>query len=53
MDVTAIVRGENKTVAPKTITKDLFDLTSEDLKGFEVVVDAFGNWTPDAIHLIP
>lgn len=28
MDVTAIVRGENKTVAPKTITKDLFDLTS-------------------------
>lgn len=38
-DVTAIVRGENKTVAPKTITKDLFDLTSEDLKGFEVVVD--------------
>ncbi|MFR0557959.1 NAD(P)-dependent oxidoreductase [Pseudoscardovia radai] len=53
MDVTAIVRGENKTVAPKTITKDLFDLTSEDLKGFDVVVDAFGNWTPDAIHLIP
>ena len=27
MDVTAIVRGENKTVAPKTIAKNLFDLT--------------------------
>lgn len=53
MDVTAIVRGENKTVAPKVIVKDLFELTKEDLIGFDVVVDAFGNWTPDAIKLIP
>ena len=53
MDVTAIVRSENKTVAPNVIVKDLFDLTSEDLSGFDVVVDAFGNWTPEAIDLIP
>lgn len=53
MDVTAIVKGENKTVAPKAIAKDLFDLTSADLSGFDVVVDAFGNWTPEAIDLIP
>ncbi len=53
MDVTAIVRGDNKTVAPKAIVKDLFDLTSEDLSEFDVVVDAFGNWTPEAIDLIP
>ena len=53
IDVTAIVRGENKTVAPKAIVKDLFDLTGEDLSGFDVVVDAFGNWTPEAIDLIP
>ncbi|TCD54657.1 NAD(P)-dependent oxidoreductase [Alloscardovia theropitheci] len=53
MDVTAIVRSENKTVAPHSIAKDLFDLTSEDLKGFDAVVDAYGNWTPDAINLIP
>jgi len=53
MDVTAIVRGENKTVAQKAIVKDLFDLTSEDLSGFDVVVDAYGNWTPEAIDLIP
>ena len=53
MDVTAIVREENKTVAPKAIVKDLFDLTGEDLAGFDVVVDAFGNWTPEAINLIP
>lgn len=53
MDVTAIVRGENKTVAPKVIVKDLFDLTSGDLAGFDAVVDAYGNWTPEAIDLIP
>ena len=53
MDVTAIVRGENKTVASKAMVKDLFDLSREDLIGFDVVVDAFGNWTPDAIDLIP
>ena len=53
MDVTAIIRGENKTVAPRVIVKDLFDLTSEDLAGFDAVVDAYGNWTPEAIDLIP
>lgn len=53
MDVTAIVRGENKTVAQETVVKDLFDLTGEDLAGFDAVVDAFGNWTPEAINLIP
>ena len=53
MDVTAIVRGENKTVAQETVVKDLFDLTGEDLAGFDVVVDAFGDWTPEAINLIP
>ena len=53
MDVTAIVRGENKTAAPKVLVKDLFDLTGSDLKEFDAVVDAYGNWTPDAINLIP
>lgn len=49
MDVTAVVRGENKSAAPKAIVKDLFDLTSEDLAGFDAVVDAFGAWTPDTL----
>ena len=53
MDVTAIVRGENKTAAPKVLVKDLFDLTGSDLNGFDAVVDAYGNWTSDAIDLIP
>ena len=49
LDVTAVVRGENKSAAKSVISKDLFDLTTEDLKGFDAVVDAFGAWTPDAL----
>ncbi len=50
-DVTAIVRGENKSSAPGTITKDILDLKAEDLAGFDVVVDAFGAWTEDELLL--
>ena len=53
LDVTAVVRGENKSAAKKVITKDLFDLTAEDLSGFDAVVDAFGAWTPETIPQIP
>lgn len=49
IDVTAIVRGENKSGATKVIKKDLFDLTAEDLKDFDVVIDAFGAWTEDTL----
>lgn len=52
LDVTAVVRGENKSAAEKVIVKDLFDLTAEDLKGFDAVVDAFGAWTPETIPQI-
>lgn len=48
-DVTAIVRSENKTNAKNVISKDLFDLTKEDLSGFDVVVDAFGAWIPETL----
>lgn len=48
-DVTAVARGENQTVAQHTLVKDLFDLTSEDLAGFDAVVDAFGAWTPETL----
>lgn len=50
LDVTAVVRGENKSAAGKVIAKDLFDLTAADLKGFDVVVDAFGAWTPETLE---
>lgn len=49
LDVTAVVKGENKSVAEKYIIKDLFDLTADDLKGFDVVVDAFGAWAPEVL----
>ena len=48
-DVTAIVRGENQSAAKKVIQKDLFDLTAADLEGFDVVIDAFGAWTPKTL----
>lgn len=48
-EVTAIVRNENKTAAQNTLAKDLYDLTKEDLKGFDVVIDAFGAWTPETL----
>lgn len=51
IDVTAVVRGENKSAAKNVIKKDLFDLTSEDLKGFDAVIDAFGAWTENTLPL--
>lgn len=49
LDVTAVVRGENRTAAQKVLTRDLFDLTRADLEGFDVVIDAFGAWTEDTL----
>lgn len=48
-DVTAFVKGENKSVAQKAVIKNLFDLTADDLKGFDAVVDAFGAWAPEVL----
>lgn len=31
------------------LNKNLFDLTSADLNGFDVVIDAFGAWTEDVL----
>lgn len=49
LDVIAVVRRKNKSVASKVIGKDLFDLSAADLAGFDVVVDAFGAWTPETL----
>lgn len=48
-EVTAFGRKENNTDAKDYVQKDLFDLTAEDLKGFDAVVDAFGAWTEDTL----
>lgn len=52
-DVTGFVRENDKVenAKAKTVVKDLFDLTTNDLLGFDVVVDAFGAWTPDTLPL--
>ncbi|MDL2260700.1 NAD(P)-dependent oxidoreductase [Methanimicrococcus sp. OttesenSCG-928-J09] len=52
-DVTAIVRDAQKikTKGVKILEKDLFDLTYEDLKNFNIVIDAFGAWTPETLPL--
>ena len=47
LDVTAVVRGANKTSAPHVIVKDITDLKAEDLRGFDAVVDAFGIFDPE------
>ena len=49
-DVTAFGRRENNTEAKVYVQKNLFDLTTEDLKDFDAVVDAFGAWTEDTLH---
>ncbi len=49
MDVCAVVRGENKSGAAKCIQKDLFALTKEDLKEFDVIINAFGAWTEETL----
>ena len=50
-DVTAIVRSKNKTQAQHLLKKALFDLTKEDLAGYDVVATAFGAWTPETLPL--
>ncbi len=51
LDVTAVVRGENKLAAPQAIIRDVLDITASDLKGFDVVADAFGAWTEAELPL--
>lgn len=53
LDVTAVVRSDNQSAAQNVMKKDLFDLTAEDLKGFDVVIDACGGWTAETVEVIP
>ena len=51
-EVTGFVRSAAQ-INPKAklVVKDLFDLTREDLIWFDVVIDAFGAWTPETLPL--
>jgi putative NADH-flavin reductase len=46
-EVTGFGRKENNTDAQHYVQKDIFELTKEDLAGFDAVVDAFGAWTEE------
>ncbi len=48
-DVTGFARGENKSGVKSFVQKDIFDLTKDDLAGFDVAVDAFGAWTEESL----
>lgn len=48
-DVTAFVRGENRSAAPKAVVKDLFAITRDGLAGYDAVIDAFGAWTAETL----
>ena len=52
-DVTGFVRKDTDEVNPKAkkVVKDLFDITLDDLKDFDAVIDAFGAWTPETLPL--
>lgn len=52
-EVTGFVRKAEDEIpaGAKKVVKDLFDLTREDLAGFDVVIDAFGAWTPETLPL--
>ncbi|MGN1061399.1 MAG: NAD(P)-dependent oxidoreductase [Candidatus Coproplasma sp.] len=51
--VTGFVRSGDKTINEKAkkVVKNLFDLTKDDLSEFDVVIDAFGAWTPETLPL--
>lgn len=49
-NVKAVVRNNNSVPAGvEVLEKDLFDLTLNDLKGNDVVIDAFGAWTEETL----
>lgn len=52
-EVTAIVRRPDQQIDKKAhvLIKDLFDLTYDDLKEYDVIIDAFGTWTLESLPL--
>ncbi|MFM1524450.1 MULTISPECIES: NAD(P)-dependent oxidoreductase [Helcococcus] len=48
--VTGVARQENKSKAQEFIEKDLMNLTKEDVKGYDVVINAFGVWAEEQLH---
>lgn len=51
LDITGFARSVNQSETKQFVQKDLFDLTKDDLNGFDVVIDAFGTFAPDSLDL--
>lgn len=45
-----IVKLQNQKENLKVIQKDIFNLTAQDLNGFDVIIDAFGEWQDLSLH---
>lgn len=50
-EVTSVIRNGNALPSTKEVRKDLFDLTYDDIKDNDAIIDAFGAWTPETIPL--
>lgn len=51
IDITGYSRGDNKHPGIHYIKCDLFDLSTEMLEQYDVVINSFGTWTPETLHL--
>ncbi len=49
LEVVGLAKEKNKSTAIKFINKDALDLKKEEVKDFDVVVDAVGGWTSETI----
>lgn len=46
-EITAVVRNVNKSLATSIISKDLFDLTKDDIESSDILISAIGAWTEE------
>jgi len=53
LDVTSIVRDAKKASTEKYLVRDVYDLTVEDVKDFDVLVDALGFFGPLVKEFVP
>lgn len=52
-EVTSIVRSADKSTTDAYLVRDVYDLTTDDLKDFDVVVDAIGFSGPKVKKFVP
>jgi Putative NADH-flavin reductase len=53
LDVTSIVRDSKKSPTDKYLVRDVYSLTADDVKDFDVLVDALGFFGPNVKEYVP